>query len=80
MKHTWQGYAVAVLTSLMLGGGGTFLVANSQISHVKAELQEDIRAVEVREQKNFELLIEMSKDLVRLEERVIYLIESLDDR
>ncbi len=80
VKPSWQGYAVAVLTSLMLGGGGTFLVATAKIAHVKDELTEDIKEVSERTKDFRAVQIAILQSLVRLEEQVKYLREELDDR
>ena len=79
MKNTWQGYAVAVLVSLILGSTGSYLMSSSRIDEVEEDLETAIEKVEVREQKNFEMLLDMAKTLVRLEEQIKYLRESLDD-
>jgi len=54
-------------------------MSNSRINEVEDDLEAAIEKVEVREQKNFEMLLDMAKTLVRLEEQIKYLNETLDD-
>ncbi len=79
MKNNWQGYTIAVLTSLMLGGTGSYLVSSSRIDNVRAEMKTDIMAVEVREEKNFLLLIEISRVQAEMLVEMKYLKEALDN-
>jgi hypothetical protein len=78
MKNTWQGYIVAILTSLILGGGGTFLLNNSRISAMERTFSEEIVSLKIKDEKNFEIIIEMAKGIVRIEEQVKYMQKVLD--
>jgi len=71
MKNTWQGYAVAVLTSLFLGGGFTYLVSSARMD----KLEERIDDVE---DKSIETQLLIIAALTRLETQVEYIVKELD--
>ena len=71
MKNTWQGYAVAVLVSLMMGSGGSYLLSSSRID----ELEDRLNAEQI---EDFEVQLRIIEALTRLEEQVKYIREELD--
>ena len=71
MKNSWQGYAVAVLTSLILGGTATYLTSSARIDKLEARIDKI-----GDESINTQLLI--IKALTRLETQVEYIVKELD--
>ena len=89
MKSTWQNWALAIVTSLLLGGIGNSLASDhkEEIDKVEAKFLVEIAAVEAREAKkvavleareakNFEVILLMSERLVRVEVYVESLVKA----
>lgn len=71
MKSTWQGYAVAVLTSLMLGGAATYLASSARIDKLEARIDQV-------EDASIETQLLIIQSLTRLEVQVEYIVKELD--
>jgi hypothetical protein len=78
MKDTWKGYALAAITAFLLGGGSSMVYSNAKVDEAVTEMDERMDAVEVREQKNFEILMEIAQTLAEVKVELRYLKEQLD--
>ncbi len=72
MKNTWQGYVIAILTSLFLGGGASYFVASARMDKLEARIDQVA-------DKSIETQLLIIESLTRLETQVEYIIKELDN-
>ena len=70
MKDQWKGYALAAVTSLLLGGTGAGMLSSNAIAEVRTELKAEIDMVKAREEKTYDVVIQLSIAVARLEEKI----------
>jgi len=66
-SNGWKGWALAALTGLLVGGGFGGIIGSNAAATVEARVNQRVNKVEVGEQKNFDIIIQMSERLVRME-------------
>lgn len=74
-NSAWQRWLIGALLGLLLGGVGSALFGNAQVKAVEGRLKEDIQSLEEREEKNFEILLQLSDSVARMEAQLEYLVE-----
>ena len=70
MKDNWKGFALSICIGLILGGGVSTAIGSANLSAVKVELQEEIDEVKEDEEKTYEVVIQLSIAVARLEEKL----------
>jgi hypothetical protein len=80
VEQSWQRWALGITVGILLGGGSSAIYGNSQMKAAEERLEEKIEALEVKSDHRYELLLDMSKGIVRLEEQLKHLTEKVDDQ
>jgi len=70
MKDNWKGFALSIAVGLILGGGASAAISSAKIERVRVELQDEIDEVEADEEKTYEVVIQLSIAVARLEEKI----------
>ena len=66
-NNGWQRLLITALLGLLLGGGGSAIFGNAQVKAVEKRLSQDIEKLEKKEEKNFEILLQLSDSVARME-------------
>jgi hypothetical protein len=54
----------------LLGGGGTGIIGHAQYTELEAKLEAEVTKIEERNDSDYEIIMEMSRTLVRIETKV----------
>ena len=77
-NNGWQRWAIGALLGLLLGGGGSTLVGNSHVQAVEERLSADIEEAKEERDKNFEILLQLSYSVARMETKLEYIAKKVD--
>jgi len=66
----WKGWALAILTAFILGGGLSSLVAKANVDALEMKHDKEIEQIELRSEKDYDIIMEMSNRLVRIETKL----------
>ncbi len=66
----WKGFALAAVTGVLLGGGVSGFYADAKIQEVEDKLDAEVLRLELRDDKDYDVLMEISRALVRIETKV----------
>lgn len=75
----WQKWALGALLGLLLGGVGSALYGNAQAKAVETRLDAKIEKLEYANEKNFEIILKMSDTLARMETKIEYIQDRVED-
>ena len=78
MKDNWKGFALTLCVGLILGGGVTAAIGETNLRAESARINKRIDKVEADEQKTFEAVYELTLGMVRMEEQLKRVNEKLD--
>ena len=70
MKDNWKGFALAACTAFILGGSGSYMISSDAIADIRTELKGEIDMVRAREEKTYDVVIQLSIAVARLEEKI----------
>jgi len=85
-KNGWKGWALAVVTALLVGGGGVGLFSNAAIQALEVKHDDEIKLLEEKHEKDtkeaksirdrdYDVIMEMSRVIVRIDTNAIATME-----
>ncbi len=77
-NNGWQRWLIGALLGLLLGGVGSTLYGNAQVKASEARLSADIKEAKEERDKNFEILLELSYSVARMETKLEYIVKKVD--
>jgi len=70
MKDSWKGFALSVAVGLILGGGAAAAIGERNLQIEVARLERQIDEVKADEEKTYDVVIELSIAMARVEEKL----------
>lgn len=77
-NNGWQRWLIGALLGLLLGGGGSTIYGNAQLRAAEMRLNADIKEAKQERDKNFDILIELSYSVARMESQLEYIAKKVE--